>query len=825
MKKKLIIIAVLLCCFAIFSGCGVASILENGNSYGNSWAVTDISLQDREDLTGALEDDNGTQVWVARQLSLAQIGYIDELMLKHSGVTLEQGLYRFSVNISIDNNKIPTEMNHPENDMVAQLRVIDDASQKAIASQEIYRWDFKNANAYEAQSLVFGVSEKSSVTLEVKYFSKGTMKIKDFSVTGAKATDAIIQDYESIFFDSTEDSMEYSADSLYYFDLYEYMLPVRNSVYNYDLVNLIATLQGLVNRDGQHLFIRFNAPNEHSYDQDNFWLDYLQGEGKLLEGKQVVEVKAPGTLLRLFADCYNGLAVWDESVPATVNVAATACGVENLLPVRYKAEDCSMYDILVNGLKMEIKLDLTDMFHNGGTGNIEGTNIPTTKSAKNDAYRWALEKYLKPHKTNQTILALFLDAYSWDKSGKTVSYYNIQQQLLANRDYYIANKVFFFDLSVWGDEAPNDDRQQPVGTDLETFNMILREQNSYADGELTTIGGFFPWWIKYTDKATFENKHADVESEWEHAKLYGTYYVVKDADAYGYTSIANCSIYSQSPLKEKYEQTAVTDQASVEERAAQYIDQATGKVKARNYVLQYMGDYDSAAWLAMVIPAAFSDPNRGNMPLAWPVNAVPAARFPVVYDFMYENATPNDYFTGDHNGYGYIDLMTLTSATRDAALKGGLEDYAERSHEFWDQFSLDTMCMLCLTSDGDYSDELKQFVSDLAPRGVVLNRQGDYNNVVLVTNSEGVEVPWTTEHDLGFDPPIEIAQDFGMLFSTPTSQPVFKMLRSICFMPTKLEEIMRYVDINNPTYKVTTVDPYVYFYLAQQYKLNGGIAE
>ena len=70
----------------------------------------------------------------------------------------------------------------------------------------------------------------------------------------------------------------------------------------YDIANLISTLQGLVNRDGQRLFIRFVQPNGFSSDTDGYWLDYLTQEGKWLDGKNVVTVESPMTLLKLFAD-------------------------------------------------------------------------------------------------------------------------------------------------------------------------------------------------------------------------------------------------------------------------------------------------------------------------------------------------------------------------------------------------------------------------------------------------------------------------------------------------------------------------------------------
>lgn len=44
---------------------------------------------------------------------------------------------------------------------------------------------------------------------------------------------------------------------------------------------------------------------------------------------------------------------------------------------------------------------------------------------------------------------------------------------VSNHDYFISHEAFFFDLDVWGDEAPNDDPGQPLGTDRNTLLTIL----------------------------------------------------------------------------------------------------------------------------------------------------------------------------------------------------------------------------------------------------------------------------------------------------------------------------------------------------------------
>ena len=57
---------------------------------------------------------------------------------------------------------------------------------------------------------------------------------------------------------------------------------------------------------------------------------------------------------------------------------------------------------------------------------------------------------------------------SWQTTG-TDNSNNIHIAKTTNHDYFVANKAFFFDLSIWGDEAPNDDPEQPLGTDRATL--------------------------------------------------------------------------------------------------------------------------------------------------------------------------------------------------------------------------------------------------------------------------------------------------------------------------------------------------------------------
>ena len=144
--------------------------------------------------------------------------------------------------------------------------------------------------------------------------------------------------------------------------------------------------------------------------------------------------------------------VYDPAVPATSNLGSTAAGCEDLLPVRYAPELGSMFDLLVRRMKLTVKLwlvnpDGTSRFT--GRGMIPDTDSPSTGSAKIDAYRWALARYVQTGRCAAGVAAYYVDAY-WLQHPDG----NPTMHTLSNHDYFIAHRAFFFDLSPWGDKAP-----------------------------------------------------------------------------------------------------------------------------------------------------------------------------------------------------------------------------------------------------------------------------------------------------------------------------------------------------------------------------------
>ena len=105
----------------------------------------------------------------------------------------------------------------------------------------------------------------------------------------------------------------------------------------YDMLKLIVAVQGLRNRDFPEIYLFWQ-------EADTFWLDYMTKEGNFMHGMVQEEIPSFDAFLAKYADFIRemGLAAWEFAVPATMNAATTACGVDGVLPVRYDTAESSI---------------------------------------------------------------------------------------------------------------------------------------------------------------------------------------------------------------------------------------------------------------------------------------------------------------------------------------------------------------------------------------------------------------------------------------------------------------------------------------------------
>ena len=406
-----------------------------------------------------------------------------------------------------------------------------------------------------------------------------------------------------------------------------------------DMVRLYTSLQGRLNKaarkTGRFVYQMYDPTDE-------FWLDYISGEGKMLNHCAVTELSTWDELWAALGDDIKaaGLVVWDPNAPATANVAATVCSVDGYLPVRYDTDADSLYTWLTsNGV--EVKLDLVGKFTGKKGTKIPDTDLDSSGSVKCDPYLWALELYMD--KCSSTMLAYALDGASqvaansvYQKAEQTTPAYN----QLYSHDYYIYNECFFIDLTCVSTETPCDDPNQPRACDSKTLAKILETMQKRNEGQFTKLMGFPPWYMKYTTHLG-NGKTEPVALEWQFVAFITEYNFIKEADAAHPAWMTNASVYCQ------YDTSAtefVNNDVTVTETYEENV----------RYFSIYIGDYDSSAWLKNMVPGNFTDPNRGQVPLMWAFNPNLSDRVPMIFDYVYENKTSLDYFTTGDTGAGYV---------------------------------------------------------------------------------------------------------------------------------------------------------------------------
>lgn len=441
------------------------------------------------------------------------------------------------------------------------------------------------------------------------------------------------------------------SGTVYYYDLgYSWSIgrsTVPQARLMFDLDYAVVALQGLVNRNGPRLFIKY-------WNEDSKWWTRLRESDAWLSNKTSVTLPSGidnlQVLFETFRNEYQGAVLWDSNVYATSNVAGTVAGADGLIPIRYDPTPGSIYDRLVaNGPRIPVVKDLVGKFT--GAGTIPDTGIPSTGSRKNDAYIWARTNYLETGKSNPSLLNYAVDGYwelTWPEGG-------IPGHALLSRDFVIRNKGFMFDLSPWTDERPVDDPTQTLGLDGSTYRSILGAAAARAPGMIHVIH-CMPWPYKYTNWANSGGTRHPVIMEWECTGLLSRYNACSDADSYAYVDLPNASLYSQFPLPDRLTQNRKASHTSL--RKLGYMD-SQNRVSPLNYLNLYIGDYDSAMWLSNVACNYWDDSNRGTVPMSWAFNPNLIERAAAQYEYYNRTRTDNDSFIAGDSGAGYVNPSRL----------------------------------------------------------------------------------------------------------------------------------------------------------------------
>lgn len=568
-----------------------------------------------------------------------------------------------------------------------------------------------------------------------------------------------------------------------------------NAARLWDTLHAVAALQGIVNRTTPHFYLFYNE--QFGVDTDQFWFDWFRGEDGWLKPASIKSLDSLEQVVCQFKPFIKGVVVYDPNVPATSNLASTAAGCDDLLPVRYDPAPESIYTLLVQKMKLPVQLWLVNrdgsaMFT--GKGSIPGSEEPSSGSAKVDCYRWAIKHYLP--KCGKGIAAYYIDSF-WLKhpgrSGPTM-------HTLSNHDYFIAKKAFFFDLSPWGDELPNDDLTAPLGLERVAFLEVMKAISTHSHQSIIQVGGFPPWPFKYTqDSVKPVGKHDGVATEWEFGRLISQFNGYMEADAAGLSAMANASFYQHYPLPARMPQP--NPKPSLAQWKARGLVGADQKVAAKFYVGHYVGDYDSPAWLYKMVPAYFPNPARGKVPMGWAFDPNLADRASQVFVYAYKHATTNDFFIAGDSGAGYLNPRALT-VRPDSGLPSGLKLWTEHCQRYFNRFGM-SITGFMLDGSGGTSTELEfAAYKTFSPDGVGTHYE----------KKPGVHegVASCPELDLPNDP-AKAAEVIANLAKSQKEGPGFLWARSILRTPDWYADLSGILAKKYPDLAVEVVDPYTFF--------------
>ena len=608
---------------------------------------------------------------------------------------------------------------------------------------------------------------------------------------------------------------DYDGIRVYRFDLTWLnkfnLLDIVHARQAWDTLHLIASIQGIVNRDQPTLFIRFLP------ETDDFWWDYLKNKNGWLAGRPIVEIDSIEKLLQTFAPKIAGTVVYHEKLHATSNLASTIAGVEDRVCLRYDPADGSLYSQVkqfakeqggkLSFLKNEIRLfneDGSPIWNGDASQPIAKTNPPlvSSGSAKCDAYLWALQKYLASSRCSDEDLAYYIDSYWLTGPEKC----NLSSCTVSNHDFYISRRAFFFDLNVWEEETAVDDPKQKPGTDLATLRKILHAMYVNSGRKNFFIGGFIPWIWKYTDYPGAGSKHGAVDSEWKYAQVISSYNGMMDADAIGCGGMTNASFYQHFKTRDHYPQIAKHPTiADLKQRG--YLDKQ-GKVVPYQYVTFYMGDYDSAAWLSKHVPKWWNDPAHGKVPCGWAFNPMLDRRAPHVLDYVRTHATENDFFISGDCGAGYLNPGMLSAEHREADIADGWDSWTELNKKYFKKYDL----------------SITGFVIDGHSPGMGekgLAHYAEFSQDGLV----GQKLPGGTlykekmpiihiHRDLGGVP--EQAGDAILSHLGQTKAAQFMIFRTILKSPSWHQKTIEHVQFSPQGKKVRWIDPFTFFLLYKE---------
>ncbi len=586
---------------------------------------------------------------------------------------------------------------------------------------------------------------------------------------------------------------------------------------DYDTLIFLTTLQGIVNRERPQLYLNHTPSQLDTPGVDTFWLEKYQETGQpygWLAETKIITLTNLDDVLDTFAADLSGVVLWDPAVPATLNVATTIAGVQDLAVLRANSQ--IMPQITP---RLAIKKSLVDMFQPGAT-TLPDSSTPASGSPKNDAYLWAKEQYLDSALSNVQFLAYLEDG--WPATRYAQNEMTRGGVYAMERDYVVQQRGFAFDLSPWADETPLDDLDQTLGTDAATFKTLLEAAQSQTWGGLIKVWGFIPWYEKYS--STVGQQHLPTEGEWESTWLFsqhGAYLQGGGGDVFG-VAMANVSLHKFGPQPDP--RSAPTPPTPANLTAQGYLTPQGTVAPDHTFVLFYAGDYDLVhpvqVLMANYATQPWLDSHRGDIPIAWGFNPALVEDIPAIMTYLYATQSKKDYFVAANSGAGYINPDALSDL---AMLR-----WLWRSNQFYSTYGYDVQGFLLNGHGAQISQRRLDGFTLIAPQGILSpDYQTDEPWPRLQRDTPIATLPTET---LGHTPDVA-AQFVDIVYKRTVleqSRPPFIAIRSSFQSSTFLWETRERMQTHQiegqitdhegqllqPNY--TVVDPYTFFFLLKQ---------
>lgn len=601
------------------------------------------------------------------------------------------------------------------------------------------------------------------------------------------------------------------AATLYIYDLSG--KPANLATYDEEV--FVATLQGVANRVRPKLFVVKDSKVDSPYIAE-----VQKAEGPL-QGAALSKIASLDELVRTFKKEIKGVAVWDPDVPATMNVAITAAGVDDLAVVRRDTTAGSLYHRLVaadDGPRLPVILDLVGKFT--GERTIPDTDLDSTGSPRCDAYLWAKARYLDTGKTG-SLLLYNCDGYR----AKLLELPREEQALFPaaiaalHLDYPVSQKAFAFDLSPFDDEYPKDDFRQRFGEDARTMKAILESASKQAKGGLVRVLGFPHGEIKYssTKTGTYSagGKHTPLELDNAYTRLLSSY------NAYYTGSLQydnpNMSVFCRLRKPDARAQNpGMSEEKLVESRCLN-----DGKVAERTFLTFIIGDFDSVTSIyGILLTRLWQDDTRGTLPLSWAINPELADIFPNGFRKLLDTRSKIDYFVSSASGAGVVNPGFLTDR-KDSTIPDGLTAWSEHCKKHYAAMDLTITGNLVNGGAGPISEKVAQAYAKFSPTGIAC-REGlasagsssgtDYALVGSTPVMKLVNITLNSAQDL---------DDAADAIHGVRSEKFPNFIAVRCTMPTPglVKSLLSKLADERPDRNYTVLDPYAFFELLRRHLL------